>query len=49
MSDDEVNESENEVKVIEPPQKKLNFTLNKPEKDEIDALTQDCGGQDGSR
>ena len=35
MSDDEASGSENEVEVIEPPQKRLKLTLNKPEKEKF--------------
>ena len=40
MSDDDSSGSEGDVEVIESPQKKLKFTLNYPEKDKIDVLTQ---------
>ena len=40
MSDDDSSGSEGDVEVIEPPQKKLKFTLNYPEKDKIDVFMQ---------
>ena len=48
-SDEDSSCSDGEVEVIELPQNKLKFAVNKPEKDKIDVLTQDSVGQDGSR
>ena len=48
MSDEDSYGSDVNVEVIEPPQKKLKFILNKPEKNKIDARKQDCDEQDGS-
>ena len=49
VRDEDSSRSDGEVEVIEPPQNKLKFTLSEPEKDKIDALTQDCVRQDGPR